>query len=106
MKAPNTPFELALFRIGGQSGLADLLSEAWGVRVSRQVVNGWINSRGFPVRKCPQIVTATHGLLNRQLTRPADWHLFWPELADGIKPARRHPARQNVGGVGKSVGVV
>lgn len=90
-----TDLDYAIFALGGQSALARLLG------ISRSVVNGWLK-RGFPTGRCPAIESATNGVLNRQLMRPNDWKVHWPELAVS-KAAGRHPARKRTGGVNKSM---
>lgn len=90
-----TDLDYAIFALGGQSALARLLG------ISRSVVNGWLK-RGFPTKRCPAIESATNGVLNRQLMRPKDWQIHWPELAVG-KTGGRQPARKGASSLNKSV---
>jgi len=44
----------------------------------------WANGiRPVPIIRAVAIERATEGLVTRRDLRPSDWHLIWPELADG-----------------------
>jgi DNA-binding transcriptional regulator YdaS (Cro superfamily) len=90
----HTPLQYAFFELGGKTAVAALL------KVSRQIIHYWVK-HGFPVDRCASIEAATNGLLNRQLLRPNDWHIHWPEL---VVKARPHPAGKNLDRAVKGVG--
>ena len=49
------------------------------------VISHWATGyRNVPVEYCARLEAATGGAVTRQSLRPDDWHLIWPELADGI----------------------
>jgi DNA-binding transcriptional regulator YdaS (Cro superfamily) len=43
--------------------------------------------RSISPARAVQLERATSGAVSRRELRPTDWHLIWPELADGIEPA-------------------
>lgn len=55
--------------------------------ITPAAVSHWATGyRNVPVEYCARIEAATGGAVTRQSLRPDDWHLIWPELADGINP--------------------
>lgn len=76
--------ERAASLIGSQKALADLLG------VSPQAVWAWINRGSIPATYCAAIEKATCGKVTRNLLRPADFDLIWPDLK---RPAAKRRAK-------------
>lgn len=54
------------------------------------VISQWATGyRNVPVEYCARLEAATGGAVTRQSLRPDDWHLIWPELADGKVTAKQ-----------------
>lgn len=68
--------EQAAAILGSQKALADLLG------VSPKAVWAWINRGSIPPNYCAAIEKATDGKVSRNVLRPDDFHLIWPELAN------------------------
>ena len=65
---------------GGQ-GTSARLCIAIGSKASD--MSDWVHGkRPIPMRRALAIETETVGVVPRWLTRPADWHLLWPELME------------------------
>lgn len=57
------------------------------LNLGKAAVSAW-NRNGVPVIYCHYLEKKTGGKLNRQVLRPKDFHLIWPELDTGtIVPA-------------------
>lgn len=67
--------ELAASMVGSQKALAELLD------VSPKAVWAWINRGSIPPTYCVAIEKATGGKVSRNVLRPDDFHLIWPELS-------------------------
>lgn len=79
MRAMKNQLEKAIGICGGQTALAKAIG------VQQPHVWNWLNrsSGSVPAEHCAAIETATDGAVTRKDLRPDDWHLIWPELADG-----------------------
>lgn len=77
MKHSNSEISAAVERaasiLGSQKALADLLG------VSPQAVWAWIHRGSIPPTYCVAIEKATDGEVSRNVLRPDDFHLIWPE---------------------------
>ncbi len=79
------PIQKACDKAGGQTALANSLSELTGTVVTQQRIRNWL-ARGsrVPAEYCVAIEQVTGGDVSRRDMRPDDWHLIWPELADSL----------------------
>lgn len=70
---------LSTLERGGASRLASSL----GVSLSflSQMASG---DAAISPARCVQIEQKTGGIVTRRDLRKADWHLIWPELAEGV----------------------
>jgi DNA-binding transcriptional regulator YdaS (Cro superfamily) len=50
-----------------------------GLGISQQTLGNW-RVRGVPLDRCAPIEIQTKQLVTRQILRPSDWHIHWPEL--------------------------
>lgn len=58
--------------------------------ITPAAVSHWATGyRNVPVEYCARLEAATGGAVTRQSLRPNDWHLIWPELADGKVTAKQ-----------------
>lgn len=61
----------------GQAALASLLG------ITETAVNQWYwRQKPVSVTYCVRIEQLTHGVVTRQMLRPDDWHLIWPDLPE------------------------
>ncbi|WP_081087495.1 transcriptional regulator [Burkholderia stagnalis] len=71
------PVATAADLVGGYKPLADILG------VTKGAVHQWMREgRRVPIEHCFPIEQATNGRVTRQMLRPIDWKLIWPELID------------------------
>lgn len=79
------PIQKACEKAGGQTALANSLSELTGTVVTQQRIRNWL-ARGsrVPAEYCAAIEQVTGGAVSRRDMRPDDWYLIWPELAEPI----------------------
>lgn len=69
-----------------ESGFETAASLAAKVGVSQAFVSHWRTGfRPVPIERCVAVERATGGLVTRKDLRPHDWHLIWPELAEGAE---------------------
>lgn len=72
------PIAIAADAVGSQAALGRLLG------VSKGAVWQWMEvGRDVPIIHCVAIERLTSGAVTRRDLRPNDWHLIWPELAEG-----------------------
>lgn len=55
------------------------------LKLGKAAVSAW-NRNGVPVIYCHYLEKKTGGKLSRQVTRPNDYHLIWPELVPPTNP--------------------
>lgn len=48
--------------------------------ISQQLLANW-RVRGVPLDRCAPIEDQSGGVVTRQMLRPDDWRIHWPELA-------------------------
>lgn len=48
--------------------------------ISQQLLANW-RVRGVPLDRCAPIEIQSGRVVTRQMLRPTDWHIHWPELA-------------------------
>lgn len=79
------PIQKACEKAGGQTALANSISELTGTVVTQQRIRNWL-ARGdrVPAEYCVAIEYATNAEVTRRDLRPDDWHLIWPDLAESI----------------------
>jgi DNA-binding transcriptional regulator YdaS (Cro superfamily) len=53
--------------------------------ISQQLLANW-RVRGVPLDRCSPIEIQSGRVVTRQMLRPNDWHIHWPELAAQPEP--------------------
>lgn len=67
--------DLAIEHVGGVGKLAA------AINVGQAVVSNWrARETVLDAKHCTAISIATSGIVTRQMLRPDDWQLIWPEL--------------------------
>ncbi len=79
------PIQKACEKAGGQTALANSISELTGTVVTQQRIRNWL-ARGdrVPAEYCVAIEQATEAAVTRRDLRPDDWHLIWPDLVESF----------------------
>ena len=73
-----TPLQVAIDCLGGAGKLAAAIG------VGQSAISNWRSRSTTPdAVYCVAIERATNGQVSRRDLRPDDWHLIWPELAQG-----------------------
>ncbi|HGP0402464.1 TPA: transcriptional regulator [Neisseria meningitidis] len=72
-----SPYEKLINHFGSSLAVARELNMA------APSVFSW-KTKKIPIIRCIEIENITDKKITRKDLRPDDWHLIWPELADGI----------------------
>ena len=91
------PVETAAGSVGSYRALAEILG------VTKGAVHQWMqHGRRVPIEHCAAIEAATAGVVTRQMLRPDDWRLIWPELIEPGEPDASDDVQPPVGGTNRS----
>ncbi|MFM0330681.1 transcriptional regulator [Paraburkholderia strydomiana] len=91
------PIAIAAEAVGSFKALADILG------VTKGAVHQWMAAdRKVPIEHCTPIEQATDGVVTRQMLRPDDWNLIWPELVQPASQDASDDAQPPVGGINKT----